>query len=180
YPSKKDSELLSTFSYAFHIDASRYALILRRFCERHFSSFSRVEGKIEQVLRNADTGDITGLIMEGGNSLEGDFFIDCSGFRSLLLSQTLGAKPIDMSEHLPCNSAIAVPTDETYPDMPYSRATAHSAGWQWRIPLRHRAGNGCVYSTEFMSDGEAEQHFHQNLGGKKLADLNLIRFQARR
>ena len=180
YPSKKDSELLSTFSYAFHIDASRYALVLRRFCERHFPNFSRIEGKIEQVLQHSDTGDISGLVLEGGNRLEGDFFVDCSGFRSLLLSQTLGAKPVDMSEHLPCNSAIAAPTDETYPDMPYSRATAHAAGWQWRIPLRHRTGNGCVYSTHFMSDSEAEQHFHQNLGGKKLADLNLIRFQARR
>ncbi len=180
YPSKNESELLSTFSYAFHLDASRYALFLREFCERHFKGFSRVEGKIECAQRDPDTGDISSLLMESGEKIEGDFFVDCSGFRSLLLSQTLGAKPLDMSEYLPCDRAIAVPTEETYPDMPYSRATAHVAGWQWRIPLRHRTGNGIVYSTHFMSDSKAEELLHQNLGGKKLADLNFIRFQARR
>lgn len=180
YPSKNESELLSTFSYAFHLDASRYALFLREFCERHFKCFSRVEGKIGCAQRDPDTGDISSLLMESGEKIEGDFFVDCSGFRSLLLSQTLGAKPLDMSEYLPCDRAIAVPTEETYPDMPYSRATAHVAGWQWRIPLRHRTGNGIVYSTHFMSDSKAEELLHQNLGGKKLADLNFIRFQARR
>lgn len=180
YPSKKDGGFLSTFSYAFHIDASRYASFLRDLCEKRFRNFSRIEGKIEHVQQNPNTGDITGVILDGGLSLTADFFVDCSGFRSLLLSQTLGAKPLDMSEHLPCNSAIAAPTDETYPNMPYSRASAHMAGWQWRIPLRHRTGNGFVYSNHFMSDSDAEQHFLKSLVGKQLADFNLIRFQARR
>ena len=176
YPSKNDSELLSTFSYAFHLDAARYALFLRQFCERHFKGFSRIEGKIEHVLRNPDTGDISTLVMEGGGKIAGDFFIDCSGFRSLLLSQTLGAKPLDMSEYLPANSAIAVPTDETYPDMPYSRATAHSAGWQWRIPLQHRTGNGHVYCSEFISDDEAAHVLMSNLDGEAMAEPRMVKF----
>jgi tryptophan 7-halogenase len=180
YPSKNESDLSSTFSYAFHIDASRYALFLRDFCEKSFKNFSRIEGKIETVLTSSDTGNICAIMLNDGRPLDADFFIDCSGFRSLLLSETLGAKPIDLSEHLPCNSAIAAPTDETYPETPYSRATAHAAGWQWRIPLRHRTGNGCVYSSHFMSDDEAEQLFNKNLTGKKLADARVIRFQARR
>lgn len=180
YPSKKGSGFLSNFSYAFHLDASKYALFLRGLCERNFRNFTRVEGKIEHVRQDSETGDIIGVTLGDGLTLSADFFIDCSGFRSLLLCQTLGANPIDMSEHLPCNSAIAAPTDETYPNVPYSRATAHAAGWQWRIPLRHRTGNGFVYATDFMSDSEAEQLFDGNLGGEKLADLNLIRFQARR
>ncbi|MBC6905383.1 tryptophan 7-halogenase [Saccharophagus sp. K07] len=180
YPSQNDSELLSTFSYAFHIDAARYAVFLRQYCEKTFRNFSRQEGKIEHVLQDSSSGDITGIKLDSGLAIDGDFFIDCSGFSSLLLNKTLGAKPLDMSEYLPCNSAIAVPTDETYPDVPFSRATAHAAGWQWRIPLRHRTGNGCVYSTNFMSDSEAEELFHKNLAGNKLADLNLIRFSARR
>lgn len=180
YPSKKEGGLLSAFSYAFHIDASRYALFLRNFCEHGFRNFSRIEGKIEHVQQNHNTGEIVGVTLNDGRNLTADFFIDCSGFRSLLLSQTLGAKPVDMSEHLPCNSAIAAPTDETYPNTPYSRAIAHTAGWQWRIPLRHRTGNGCVYSTHFMSDSDVEVLFHKNLEGKRLAEVNVIRFQAHR
>lgn len=180
YPDKSGHYLDGSFSYAFHIDSSRYAHMLREYCEKGFPNFSRVEGKIEQVARHSNKSGIKSLLLKNGDTIEGDFYIDCSGFRSLLLSQELGAKAIDLSEHLPCNSAIAAPTDDKYPDMPFSRATAHKAGWQWKIPLKHRTGNGCVYSSHYMNDDEALEHFKKNITGELLADPKLIRFQARR
>jgi tryptophan halogenase len=180
YPSRNESELSSTFSYAFHIDASRYATFLRELCESDSPNFRRIEGTIARIDKSPDSGNITALKLTNGVELEGDFYLDCSGFRSLLLSETLGAKPIDLSDYLPCNSAIAAPSDDTYPNTPYSKATAHAAGWQWRIPLRHRTGNGCVYSNNFMSDEIAERLFNDNIHGNRLAAPKLLRFQARR
>ncbi|MDZ7922639.1 MAG: tryptophan halogenase family protein [Marinagarivorans sp.] len=178
YPSKNEQSLTSTFSYAFHIDANRYAQYLRTLCENNFSNFNRIEGKINNITQNTTTGNIEALHLEDGTRIEGDFFIDCSGFRSLLVGETLGAKTIDLSKHLPCDRAVAAPTDETYPNTPYSQATAHSAGWQWRIPLKHRTGNGCVYASQFMSDDEALNLFHKNLSGKTLATPQVIKFKA--
>ncbi|WP_394200731.1 tryptophan halogenase family protein [Marinagarivorans algicola] len=179
YPSQKGHHLASTFSYAFHIDSSRYAAMLRKFCENSFPNFTRVEGKIHQVEIDNITGDITSLNLENNAVIKGDFFIDCSGFRSLLLSQSLGAKEVDLTQYLPCDSAIAAPTNDIYPDMPYSRATAHTAGWQWKIPLRHRTGNGCVYASQYMSDDEALAHFKKGLSGELLAEPSFIKFKAR-
>lgn len=179
YPSQKGHYLDSSFSYAFHVDSSRYTVVLRELCEKSFPNFKRIEGKINEVITDNSSGNITAIKLANNENVEGDFFIDCSGFRSLLLGQAMGATEVDLSEHLPCNSAIAAPTDETHPNMPYSRATAHTAGWQWKIPLRHRTGNGCVYASDYMSDDEALAQFKKGLTGEMLADPRVIRFKAR-
>ena len=178
YPSKDYNQLASTFSYAFHIDASKYALLLRKFCEGQQINFTRVDAKIEAVQTSQTYGGIESITTTQGEKIEGDFFVDCTGFRSLLLGKTLKVNPVDLSKSLPCNSAIAAPSDETHPDMPYSRASAHTAGWQWKIPLRHRTGNGCVYSSEYMSDEQALEHFQKKAEGNLLAEPRIIRFKA--
>lgn len=178
YPSRKPEDLLSEYSYAFHIDASGYAAFLRRHAESW--GIKRVEGKIVQVHRHTDSGDITKLSLDNGTNLEADFFIDCSGFQSLLLGKTLGAEFMDWSQWLPCNRAIAVPTASNGPPLPYTKATAHSAGWQWRIPLQHRTGNGHVYCSDYLSDDEALAILRQNLDGEALAEPRQLRFTAGR
>ncbi len=178
YPKKNENSLLSTFSYAFHIDANQYALYLRQFCEKNFPNFRRIEGKIEHVIQHQESGDIKELQLDNGTTIEGDFFIDCTGFRSLILGKTLDEPLIDMTDYLPCDSAIAAPTNDIYVNMPFSRATAHKAGWQWKIPLRHRTGNGCVYASRFISDDEALSIFKQNITGELLAEPQVIRFKA--
>jgi len=178
YPSTKPDDLLSEYSYAFHIDASRYATFLRRHAESW--GVRRVEGKITGVQQHPDSGDITKLTLDNGAELEADFFIDCSGFQSLLLGKTLGTEFIDWSHWLPCDRAIAVPTVSNGPPLPYTKSTAHSAGWQWRIPLQHRTGNGHVYSSKYMSDDEALAILRNNLDGEELAEPRQLKFIAGR
>ncbi|MGQ3049886.1 MAG: tryptophan halogenase family protein [Niveispirillum sp.] len=165
-------------SYAYHFDAALYAAYLRDFATG--LGVTRIEGRITGIRQRAEDGYITALDLADGGSVGGDLFIDCSGFRSLLLGQTLGVGFKDWSRWLPCDRALAVPCEGGRDITPYTRSTAHTAGWQWRIPLQHRIGNGHVYSSAFMSDEEAEGLLLGHLDGRPLADARPLRFTAGR
>lgn len=165
---------LSQIVYAFQFDAGLYARFLRGESERR--GVTRTEGKVSRVHQRGHDGFIESVELEGGRKLEGDLFIDCSGFRGLLIEQTLEVGYEDWTHWLPCDRALAVPTASTGDPDPYTRSTARKAGWQWRIPLQHRVGNGLVYSSNFTSDEDAEKTLIDNLDGKPLADLNRLRF----
>jgi tryptophan halogenase len=161
-------------NYAYHLDASRYARYLRRFSE-HFG-IERIEGKIASVERHPANGDVAALLLDSGRRLEGDLFIDCTGFRSLLLGQTMGVEYEDWSHWLFNDSAIAVQTESVGPAVPYTRAIAHDWGWQWRIPLQHRTGNGIVFSSRHVDDATARAALLANIEGKVLTEPRVIRF----
>ncbi|ARU16020.1 tryptophan halogenase family protein [Croceicoccus marinus] len=167
---------LARMAYAFQFDAGRYARFLRNRAEAQ--GVIRTEGRITEVLQDGETGFVTGVRLEDGKIVEGDLFLDCSGFRSLLLGQTLGVGFTDWSKWLPCDRAIAVPCSLAGDNEPLTRSTAQPAGWQWRIPLQHRIGNGHVYSSAHMEDAEAEDILHAGLDGTPLAEPNRIRFTA--
>ncbi|MCA0899167.1 tryptophan halogenase family protein [Microbulbifer agarilyticus] len=178
FPSEDLRSILATYSYAFHIDAGLYARYLRKFaCEL---GVNRIEGKVDRVEHHAD-GDIAALHLENGQSLAGDFFVDCSGFRSLLIGEQLDSPFIDWSHWLPCDSAIAVPSEAPAGELrPYTRAEAHTAGWRWQIPLQHRMGNGIVYAQRYMQDDEAQNLLMQGLPGATTNEPRQLRFQAGR
>jgi tryptophan halogenase len=161
--------------YAYHFDASLYAAFLRRLSEA--KGVTRVEGLIENVERDGETGDIMALALNGDRRIEGDFFIDCTGFRAVLLGDALGVPFDDWSRWLPCDRALAVPCERAAgPIRPYTGATTRRAGWQWRIPLQHRTGNGHVYCSAHITDDEAASALLANLDGAALADPRPIRF----
>ena len=160
-------------AYAFHFDASLYAKYLHSLAEMH--GVRRTEGRIVDVT-TAENGDIASITLEGGQVVEADFFIDCSGFRGLLIEQTLKTGYEDWSRWLPCDRAMAVPCARTEPLHPYTRATAREPGWQWRIGLQHRTGNGLVYSSKHIDDEGAEKLLLANLDGEQLANPNRLRF----
>ncbi|WJI15600.1 tryptophan 7-halogenase [Pseudoxanthomonas winnipegensis] len=160
-------------NYAFHLDAGLYARFLRRFSEGFGAR--RIEGRIATVQTSAQ-GDIAALVMEDGTRVEGDLFIDCTGFRSLLLGQTLGVAFEDWSHWLFADSALAVQTESVAPPVPYTRSMAGPAGWQWRIPLQHRVGNGIVYSSRFMDQEAARAALLDNLEGPPLFEPRPLRF----
>jgi tryptophan halogenase len=168
----------SNINYAYHLDASVYAKFLRKFAEKFGAR--RVEGKIREVRQNSASGFIESLVLDSGQAIEGDFFIDCTGFRGLLIEQTLHAGYEDWSHWLPCDSAVAVQTESTGPAVPYTRAIAHEAGWRWRIPLQHRVGNGLVYCSRYMSDAEATEKLLREVEGKTLVQPRVIKFRAGR
>ena len=161
-------------NYAYHIDASLYAKFLRKIAEEH--GCRRQEGKIDKVDLDPETGFITALQLDSGKTIEGDLFVDCTGFRGLLIEQTLGVDYIDWTNWLPCDSAVAVQTEAVAPPIPYTRAIARQAGWQWRIPLQHRVGNGLVFSSRYWSDDEARNFLLENIEGKPLTDPRVIKF----
>lgn len=165
---------LSKLNYAFQFDAGLYAAFLRDYSE--VRGVKRVEGKIAQVHLREGDGFIQSLQLENGENIDGDLFIDCTGFRGLLIEQALHTGYEDWSHWLPCDRALAVPCTNTGELTPYTRATAHSAGWQWRIPLQHRTGNGHVYASRFMSDDEACALLLKNLDGEPLAEPKPLRF----
>ena len=160
-------------NYAFHLDASLYAKYLRRISTHH--GVKRIEGKIAEVVCRPD-GDIAALRLGDGALLEGDLFIDCTGMRALLIGETLGVKYQDWSHWLPCNRAVAVQTRSVAPAVPYTRSIAHPFGWQWRIPLQHRVGNGMVYSNRHVSDDEALSTLMNNVQGEVLTSPRVIPF----
>ena len=164
---------LAQIGYAYHFDAGLYARFLRGYSESR--GVKRTEGRIAEVLRRED-GAISGLVLDGGETVPGDFFIDCTGMAGLLIEKTLQAGYDDWSHWLLCDSAIAVPSASAQPLLPYTRATAHSAGWQWRIPLQHRIGNGHVFSSRFMDEDRAKAILLDNLDGEALAEPRTIRF----
>ena len=156
---------LTNIAYAFHFDAGLYARFLREYSEGR--GVVRTEGKVVSTQLNSDSGFIESVTLEGGQKIEADFFIDCSGFRGLLIEEALQTGYEDWTHWLPCDRAIAVP---------YTRSTAHSAGWQWRIPLQHRIGNGHVFSSQFMAESEAETILLKNLDGEPLAQPRQLKF----
>lgn len=165
---------LAEIAYAFHFDASLYARFLRRHAEAR--GVQRHEGRIVRVHQREGDGFVSAVELAGGRRVEGDFFIDCSGIRALLMEQTLGVGYEDWRHWLPCDRAIAIPCESTAPLLPMTRSTAHRAGWQWRIPLQHRTGNGHVYCSRFISDDEAQSVLLSNLDGAPLAEPRMIRF----
>ncbi|GAA4755883.1 tryptophan 7-halogenase [Sphingomonas daechungensis] len=163
-------------NYAYHLDAGLYGRYLRGLAEA--AGVRRVEGKIGEVRQNGETGDIEALVLEDGQVVEGDLFIDCTGFRALLIDKALGCKFEDWSKWLPTDSALAVQTRQVESPRPYTRAMAHEAGWRWKIPLQHRVGNGLVYSSAHMSDERARELLNEKLEGDVLIEPRLIRFKA--
>lgn len=168
----------STINYAYHLDATRYARFLRQQSEQR--GVLRVEGKISHVRQEASSGFITALELESGQVIEGGLFIDCTGFRGMLIEQTLEAGFEDWGHWLPTNSAWAVQTESTGPAKPYTRAVAHDAGWRWQIPLQSRMGNGLVYSNQYLSDDEARHRLLESLDGEVLTEPRLIRYRTGR
>jgi tryptophan halogenase len=165
-------------NYAYHFDAGLYAVHLRKLFEPR--GVKRIEGKIASVAQHAETGFVEALVMESGARIEGDLFIDCTGFRGLLIEQTLKTGYEDWTHWLPTDSALAVQTESTGDVPPYTRSIAREAGWQWRIPLQHRVGNGLVYSSAHSSEEQARATLLDNLAGAALFDPKLIRYRTGR
>ena len=165
-------------TYAFHLNATDYAAFLRQKSES--LGARRVEGKITEVTIDPETGNIQSLELEQDRKVAGDFFIDCTGFRSLLLGDTLGVQFEDWGHWLAADRALAVQTESTEPPLPYTRAIAHPSGWQWRIPLQSRTGNGFVYSSRFCSDDEARATLLGNITGKTITEPLSLKFKTGR
>ena len=165
---------ISKIAYAFHFDAGLYARFLREYAER--GGITRIEGKVVDVALRPDDGFVQSVKLDDGQTVEGDFFIDCSGFRGLLIEGALETGYDDWTHWLPCDRAVAVPSANVGPPAAFTRATARAAGWQWRIPLQHRTGNGLVYSSAYLSDEDAERTLLANLEGEALAAPRKLRF----
>lgn len=165
---------LSQIAYAYHFDASLYAKFLRRFAETR--GVQRIEGRIVEVARDPESGDVSHVTTDRGDRIDGQLFIDCSGFRGLLIEQALGTGYEDWTGWLPCDRAVAVPCEGSSEITPYTRSTARTAGWQWRIPLQHRVGNGHVFCSHFISEDEATAQLLANLDGAPLAEPRVLRF----
>ncbi|MFK8014737.1 MAG: tryptophan halogenase family protein [Gammaproteobacteria bacterium] len=164
--------------YAYHFDSSLYGQYLRAYSEKR--GVKRTEGLVDDVDVDAQSGHVTGLKLRGGGQVTGDFFIDCSGGRALLIGKALGTGFEDWSHWLPCNRAMAVPSKRFDQTLPFTRAIAHGAGWQWRIPLQHRNGNGLVYSDRFLSDDQAADILLNNLDSEPDGDPRVIPFRTGR
>jgi len=160
-------------NYAYHFNATAYATFLRTKSET--AGVKREEGFIEQISKD-ETGNITSLTLGSGKEITGDFFIDCTGFRALLIGESLDVDYQDWSHYLAADSAIAVQTKAVEEPIPYTKAIAHSAGWQWRIPLQNRVGNGIVYSSKFLSDDDARTTLMGNLTGEPISEPRQLRF----
>jgi tryptophan halogenase len=169
-------EDLPPVNYAYHLDAGRYAAFLRKYAEQR--GVVRQEGRISDVKLDSESGFVTAVQLENGQELSGQLFVDCSGFRGVLIEQALKTGYEDWSNFLPCDRAVALPCEreDGSGPLPYTRATAHSAGWQWQVPLQHRNGNGHVYCSSFMKDDEALDILLGNIAGKPGADPNFLRF----
>lgn len=173
HPSTDRRQIQSTFDYAYHFDAGLYAAFLRQFAEAR--GVRRLEGRVVDVSLRGEDGFIEAVTLENGEQVSGEFFIDCSGFRGLLIEDALGAGYDNWQHWLPCDRAVAVPS-ERGDFTPYTRSTAKAAGWQWRIPLQHRTGNGYVHCSQFISEDEASAELLASLDGKPLADPRTLRF----
>ncbi|MFL6602635.1 MAG: tryptophan halogenase family protein [Steroidobacteraceae bacterium] len=174
FPSDSQDPIASTYVYAYHFDAGLYAAYLRSWAMRR--GVRRVEGQVCDVSRNAATGDLVELTLKSGERIAGDLFIDCSGFRSVLLGGTLGVAWQDWTHWLPCDRALAIPSKKIDALTPYTRATARRAGWTWRIPLQHRTGNGYVFCSHFISDTDARDTLLAALDGPVQGEPRLLRF----
>ena len=178
-PSPDPASFLSTYSYAYQFDATLFAPYLRDWSIAR--GVARTEGRVVEVERDGESGDVTALKLASGERIEGDLFIDCSGFASLLLGRTLDEPWEDWSGWLPCDRAVAAPCRSADDGIePYTRATAMTAGWRWRIPLQHRVGNGYVYSSSHIADEAAADALVASIEGEPLAEPRLLKFRAGR
>jgi tryptophan 7-halogenase len=165
---------LANIAYAYHFDAGLYARYLRRYAEARGAK--RIEGKVIEVTLRPENGFIDRLTLQSGEQLAGELFIDCSGFRGLLIEQALHTGYEDWTHWLPCDRAMAVACENVGPPTPFTRSTARGAGWQWRIPLQHRTGNGYVYSSAHISDDEVAATLMANLDGRALGEPRKLQF----
>ncbi|MGJ8682532.1 tryptophan halogenase family protein, partial [Paraglaciecola sp.] len=165
-------------NYAYHLDATAYAKYLRKYSEKR--GIKRTEGKISKVHKDLKTGNISYLELESGAKIEGDFFIDCTGFKGLLIEDALHTGYEDWSHWLPCDSAYVVQTESTGDAVPYTRSIAHQAGWRWQIPLQHRMGNGLVYCSKYLKHDDAKQMLVDGVEGKMITEPRLINFRTGR
>jgi tryptophan halogenase len=172
------SSPLARVAYAYHFDAGLYAAYLRRYSEAR--GVIRTEGEVIDVTLRGENGFIESVTLKSGQRITGDLFADCSGFRGLLIEQALHTGYENWNQWLPCDRAVALPSEKSGPATPYTRSTARAAGWQWRIPLQHRTGNGYVYSSAHLSDDEAAATLTRNLDGRALADPRVLRFNTGR
>jgi len=176
-PHADPRHVASTFDYAYHFDAGLYARFLRSYAEAR--GVTRIEGRIADVTQDGESGFLTGVTLTDGRALSAEFFVDCSGFRGLLIEGALKTGYEDWTHWLPCDRAVAMPCAHAQGPLnptPYTRSTAREAGWQWRIPLQHRVGNGYVYASAHMDDARAAELLSQRLDGKPLGDPRLLRF----
>jgi len=175
FPDKRNpNSPIADLEYAYHFDASLFARFLR--AESEARGVMRVEGRIVETLQDSETGFVTGVRLQDGRELDGDLFVDCSGMRALLIGDAVGVGYEHWNKWLICDRALAVPCESVSPLTPYVRCTTRSAGWQWRIPLQHRIGNGYVYSSDFVSDDEAAATLLSSLDAAPLADPRSVRF----
>lgn len=174
-PNADPRSVLSQMRYAYHFDATAYAAFLRRYAEQRGAR--RVEGKVVEVNQKTESGFISSLEMENGETVSGDIFFDCTGFRALLIGKTLGVEYKDWSHWLLCDTAQTIACERSGPLLPYTIATAKSAGWQWRIPTQHRTGNGHIYASAMMSDEAAVESLLEDLDGATLGAPRKISFK---
>jgi len=173
-PQAEHGAILRRLAYAFHFDSSLYAVFLREFSEKR--GVNRIEGKVVEVIQKSETGFIDSVALEDGRNISGDLFVDCTGFRGLLVEQTFKAGYTDWSRYLPVNRAVAVGSAAMHPPVPYTRSTALEAGWKWRIPLQHRTGNGYVYCDKYCTAEQAEKRLVEGLGSGVLGTPKHLRF----
>lgn len=173
-PTSDPRMVQSTYDYAYQFDAGLYAGFLRNYAEKR--GVVRVEGKISDVELHAESGNIEKVVLDDGRSVAADFYIDCTGFRGLLIEDALDTGYEDWTHWLPCDRAAAVQCEHGGELTPYTRSTAHEAGWQWRIPLQHRIGNGYVYCSQYINDDDATNKLLGNLEGVPITDPRVLRF----
>jgi tryptophan halogenase len=173
-PNEDPRSIRSTYSYAYHFDAGLYAEFLRRWAIAQ--GVTRIEGMVDRIARRGEDGDLVSVTLKSGEHIAGDLFVDCTGFRSLLLAGEFGVGWEDWTPWLPCDRALAVPCAHGGDFTPYTRATARRAGWQWRIPLQHRIGNGYIFSSNFIEVDEARDALLANLDGEAQGEPRLLRF----
>ncbi len=174
-PQNDPRSVLSQLRYAYHFDATAYARFLRAFAEER--GVKRIEGKIIDSTLIGETGFVESVTLESGETIHGDLFFDCSGFRALLLGQKLGVAFKDWAHWLPCDTAQTVACERTGPLLPYTKSTAKTAGWQWRIPTQHRTGNGHIYASDLISDENAIESLLGDLDGEAKGEPRRIKFR---
>ncbi len=173
-PHPRPESPLAVFDWALHFDAASFAGYLRSYSQAR--GVARIDAKVVDATLRAEDGFIESITLEDGTRLRGDLFIDCSGFRGLLIEEALKSGYEDWTHWLPCDRAVAIPCASAGPFTPFTRATALEAGWQWRIPLQHRIGNGYVFCSRFIDEDNAAERLIRNLEGERLAQPNVLRF----